>query len=138
MWFFSPNKAEASQNARRSRSKGNRTDLENDECYDMNGESPKKRRKTKQRRTTSNVLSSKQQMNAPLIHMFVPDNLSYKMNQLSGDMEASNRLFLSILPMKNSFLNINTNEPYIDDFEYEKIKVNYGSNNMEKKNILSG
>lgn len=72
-------------------------------------------------------------MNAPLIHMFVPDNLSYKMNQLSGDMEASNRLFLSILPMKNSFLNINTNEPYIDDFEYENIKVNYGSNNMEKK-----
>lgn len=133
MRFFSSNKAEAFQNARRSRSKGNRTDLENDECCDMNGESPKKRRKTRQRRTTSHILADKQQMNAPLIHIFVPDNLSYKMNQLSGDMDASNRLFLSILPIKNSFLNINTNEPYIDDFVYENMKVNYGFNNMGKK-----
>lgn len=107
-------KAEASQ-----RTSKNSTIREDGEYGD---EFPRKRR-SKTKKVGTAVLKNVQQLNAPLAFTFLPDYLSFKLNAISGDAEASNRLFLSTLPVKNSLLILNANEKFADSAAREYVEV---------------
>lgn len=89
---------------------------------DQDLDEPARKSLKKKRKRASTLILNSCQSNAPLACIFPPDSLDYKINGL-GDMGASSRLFLSVLPVKNSLLSLNSNEKFIDSSSYDHIKV---------------
>lgn len=81
---------------------------------------PKKHRKN---RVSTNIFASKNQSNAPLNTINLPDDLSFKLNRISGDTGSSNRLFTIILTTKNGALQLNSNELFFNQSVNEPIQV---------------
>lgn len=83
---------------------------------------PAKRASRKKRSLATNIFTGLQQMNAPLILLSLQDALTSKLNQINSDAAASNRLFTTILPTKQSRLQL-SNEKFIDLDTPEFIEV---------------
>lgn len=54
-------------------------------------------------------------LNSPLNKISMPDELLFKLNSITDDFESVNRLFLTILPTKDSFLQILCRGPFLTD-----------------------
>lgn len=62
-------------------------------------------------------------MNGRLNVITVPDELLFQLNAISGDLESVSRLFITILPTKNSYLQIISGQNYIDSTIPEPVEV---------------
>lgn len=74
----------------------------------------KQKRKKKRSRLRPNIASSLNQLNAPLASISLPDDLTSKLNFISNDAAASNRLFTTVLTTKQSSLRLNSGERFIE------------------------
>lgn len=74
----------------------------------------KRKSSKRNKRMRPNIVHNLRQLNAPLNLMSLPDDLTLKFNFISGDTGASNRLFITVLPTKNSTLQLNRGEKFID------------------------
>lgn len=72
------------------------------------------RKKKKRIRLRPNISSSPSQLNAPLPLITLPDDLTSKLNFISSDAAASNRLFTTVLTTKQSSLRLNSGERFIE------------------------
>lgn len=107
--------AESTQGVR-SRRKSSQPNPENE--LDTNTSGKASRQSRKKRRFHANVSGNLQQMNAPLQLIAVPDGLISKLNTINIDIAASNRLFSSVLPTKNSFIRLIGDEKFIECGDY--------------------
>lgn len=82
-----------------------------------------KKRPRKKRIQNINI-GGPRQINAPFSLIPLSDDLSYRLNQISGDISDSKRLFTTVLPTKNSFLQLISKEKFINTRVYEPIEVN--------------
>lgn len=88
-----------------------------DSANELPENGPQAKRKSSKRRTRlhPNIATSLNQLNGPLNLISLPDDLSTKLNFISSDTMASNRLFTTVLPTKQSSLRLNSNERFIDE-----------------------
>lgn len=69
-------------------------------------------------------IAGSRQINAPLSLIALSDDLSYRLNKISGDISDSKRLFTTVLPTKNSLLQLFSREKFINNRVIEPIEVN--------------
>lgn len=74
----------------------------------------KLKKKRKRSRLRPNIASSLNQLNAPMALISLPDDLTSKLNFISNDAAASNRLFTTVLTTKQSTLRLNSGERFIE------------------------
>lgn len=88
----------------------------------------KSQTKKKQTRTKSlakpTLAMNANQLNAPLVLMPLPDDLTSKLNFISNDTAASNRLFTTVLVTKQSSLRLNRGEPFLEPSASVVLEVN--------------
>lgn len=87
-----------------------------------NGMRKRPRSNRKARGTRTNIVG-KNQLNGPLSTVTLPDDLSYKLNKISGDAADANRLFTTNLATTNSTLLLSSNDKFFDNKEYEPLEV---------------
>lgn len=85
-----------------------------------------KRNKSKKRRNMNVV--SKQQLNGSSNCAPLPDDLTYRLNEISGDTADANRMFTIILPTKHSHLQLFARDKFFDSRNYEPIEVKHRIN----------
>ena len=88
-------------------------------------ENPKKHKQRKRR--NMNVVG-KQPLNGPSNCTSLPDDLTYRLNDISGDTADANRLFTNILPTKYSLLQLFAKDKFFDSRNYEPIEVKHTGN----------
>lgn len=74
----------------------------------------KRKKKKRSTRMQPNIASNRSQLDAPLSTITPPDDLTSKLNFLSGDAAASSRLFITVLTTKQSDLRLSSGERFID------------------------
>lgn len=106
------------EKTQRSRRKSSQATHENELNIDANEMASKKRR-----RFTANIFGNQHQMNASLQLIAVPDGLISKLNTINIDIAASNRLFSSVLPTKDSSIRLIGDEKFIEIRDYAAVEV---------------
>lgn len=83
----------------------------------------KRRSSKKKKRMQPNIVTNLNQLNGPLSSISLPDDLTSKLNFISSDPAASNRLFTTVLMTKQSSLRINSGERFIEKSTYDALDV---------------
>lgn len=110
-------------NEKNSRMNQNNIEECGSECDVNVPNSAPKVRQRRNRRKLHQVNQNIDLMNGRLNVISVPDELLFKLNAISGDLESAARLFTAILPTKNSYLQIISGQKYIENSVPEPVEV---------------
>ncbi|XP_055301390.1 condensin complex subunit 2-like isoform X2 [Sitodiplosis mosellana] len=103
--------------------KNDPADINDQNCDDQMEETPQKRRKQRKKRRTVNMnIAREYHMNAPLNMISLPDDLTYRLNEISGDAADANRLFTTILPTKNALLQLFAKDKFFSTRVYDPLE----------------
>lgn len=123
----------------RSLGMSNQADMENESPL---GTEPQVKRKLSKRRTRlhANVANCLNILNGPLKLISLPDDLTSKLNFISSDVAASNRLFTTVLSTKQSSLRLSSGELFIEPTTPDAVVVRtkcslYSRAKRERKNF---
>lgn len=83
----------------------------------------KRKLSKKSKRLHSNIATTMNQLNGPLQFISLPDDLTSKLNFISNDAAASNRLFTTVLTTKQSTLRLNSGERFIESSTPKAVEV---------------
>lgn len=100
---------------------------------DVDDVNPKRRSQQCRKRAHRKInIARAHQINGPLNVLPLADDLSYRLNKISGDTADTNRLFITILATEHSVLQLHANEKFFSNRVYERIVVSHASSHFPR------